>query len=196
MPKELKEITTKTGFVIKESWCRKCSKMHPATDFYEAVDAGFIDTNGLMSVCKNSMQELYDNILAETQSSEKAMHKLCASLNIKYSNEAVSATNKHIQTLLDSGKMVHNVVGIYFSKLVATNKSMDKSAIENNTYSDIGAIYVSDAINTKEIPIPQEVIDFWGSGSSLTRDDIQYLETQYAISSKHIKQIYILKLFY
>jgi len=27
MPRELKEITTKTGVVIKESYCRKCMQM-------------------------------------------------------------------------------------------------------------------------------------------------------------------------
>lgn len=160
-------------------YCRKCTKMLPKGDFYDSVDLGFIDTNGKLSVCKSCIQELYDKVFSETQSIEKTIHKLCVSLNIKYSNEAVSATKAHIETLLNSGKTVNAVFGIFKQKLVSTQKSMDKSIQEDNTYEDVGTIFVSqETINTKEIPIPQEVMDFWGR--DLIRDDIEYLENQYA----------------
>ena len=51
MPKELKEITTKTGVVIKESYCRKCMKMRPASEFYDCVDLFFIfECTGIVNV--------------------------------------------------------------------------------------------------------------------------------------------------
>jgi len=160
-------------------YCRKCTKMLPKGDFYDSVDLGFIDTNGKLSVCKSCIQELYDNLFTETQSIEKTIHKLCVSLNIKFSNEAVSATKSHIETMLANGITVNAVFGIYKQKLVSTQKSMDKSIQEDNTYADIGTIYVSpETINTKEIPIPQEVQAFWGK--DVTREDIEFLEGQYA----------------
>jgi hypothetical protein len=176
--KELKDVTTKTGFVIKESWCRRCVKMRPASDFYDAVDAGLVDKNGLLSVCKDCVQDLYNEFFQENGGSmEKAIHKICTTLNIRFSNEAVSATREHIQTLLASGKTVNVVFGVYKQKLISVQKTMDKSLFENLTYEDVGTIFTEKAINTKEIPIPQNVIEFWGK--DLKRDDIEFLESQY-----------------
>lgn len=176
--KELKEITTKTGFAIKESWCRKCSKMLPASEFYECVDTGFIDTNGLMSVCKNCIQNIFDKIYDENGSIEKTIHKICTSLNIRFSNEAVSATKAHITTLQENKKNINAVFSIYKMKLTATKKSMDKSGLEDMSYEDVGTVYTSDTVNLKEIPIPQDVINFWGK--DLKKPDIEFLEQQYA----------------
>ena len=145
--------------------------------FYEAVDCGIVDKNGLLSVCKNCIQEIYDENFQKTQSMEKSIHLLCISLNIKYSNEAASAAKLHIQTLLDNGKKVNSVFGIYKQKLISVQKTMDKSLIEDLTYSDIGTIYTSEAQNLKEIPIPQDVVAFWGK--DLKREDIEFLETQF-----------------
>ncbi len=177
MQKELKEITTKTGYTIKESWCRRCSQMLPASEFYECVDEGFIDKNGLMSVCKNCIQSIFDTLYAENGSIEKTIHKMCTSLNIKYSNDAASATKTHINTLRESGKNVNAIFSIYKMKLVATKKSMDKSGLEDMTYEDVGAIYTSEAINLKETPIPQDVLTFWGK--DIPKEDIGFLEQQY-----------------
>ena len=178
MPKELKEITTKTGVVIKESYCRKCMKMRPASEFYDCVDAGFVDANGLMSVCKDCIQLMYDKLYAKNNSMEKTIHKLCTSLNMQFSNEAVSATKAHINTLLENGKKVNAIFSIYKMKLTATKKSMDKQGMEDQTYEDVGTIFTTEAINTKEIPIPQDVLTFWGK--DLARNDIEFLEEQYA----------------
>lgn len=160
------------------NYCRKCEKILPKGDFYDSVDLGFIDTNGKLSVCKSCIQKLYDKLFMETQSIEKTIHKLCVSLNIKYSNEAVSATKSHIETMLANGKVVNAVFGVFKQKIISTQKSMDKSIQEDNTYADIGTIYISqETINTKEIPIPQELQDFWGK--DISRDDIEFLEGEY-----------------
>lgn len=159
-------------------YCRKCTKMLPSKEFYDSVDNGLVDTNGKMSVCKNCVQDLYNATFLETQSMEKTIHKLCILLNIKFSNEAVDATKKHIQTLLEKGKHVHAIFSIYKMKLIATNKSMDKSISEYEGYEDVGTIFTEKQIDVNEIPIPQDVIDFWGK--DLKRDEIEFLETQYA----------------
>ena len=159
-------------------YCRKCTKELPSKEFYDAVDNKLVDTNGKVSVCKDCIQDIYNDIYLETQSMEKTIHRLCILLNIKFSNEAVDATKKHIQTLLESGKNVNMIFGVYKQKITATNKSMDKSITQYEGYEDIGAIFTEKQINTKEIPIPPDVIKFWGKGKS--REDIEYLETEYA----------------
>jgi len=171
-------VITKTGQTVTLNYCRKCMKLLPAKEFYECSDMGFIDSNGLMSVCKDCIQKIYDELLAVNGSMEKTIHKECMSLNIRFSNEAVSATKEHINTLLQNGKNVNAIFGIYKQKLLATKKSMDKRGMEDATYEDVGTIFTSEAIDTKEIPIPEDVIAFWGKG--LAKGDIEFLETQYA----------------
>jgi len=171
-------VITKTGVTLETNYCRKCMTALPVANFYECVDAGLVDANGLMSVCKDCTQDLYDYFLDKTGTMEKAIHSVCIALNIRYSNEAVSATRSHISTLLENGKQVKAVFSIYKMKLTATKKSMSKDSFEEMTYEDVGTIYVSDSINTKELPIPQSVVNFWGKNWS--RDDLEYLETQYA----------------
>jgi hypothetical protein len=153
-------------------------KSLPAKDFHECNDKGFIDANGLFSVCKECIQKIYDELFAQNQSMEKTVHKMCMSLNVKFSNEAMDATKAHINTLIQGGKNVTSIFGIYRQKLIATNKSMDKSAMEDNTYEDVGTIFTDKAINTKETPIPQDVLEFWGD--SISREKIPFLEMQYA----------------
>jgi hypothetical protein len=159
-------------------YCRKCMKKLPSKEFYDAVDNGLVDTNGKMSVCKDCVQDLYNIIFNETQTMEKTIHKLCILLNIKFSNEAVDATKKHIETLLASGKNVNNIYGVYKQKITATNKSMDKSITQYEGYEDVGTIFTEKQINTTEVPIPEEVVAFWGKDQ--TRGDIEWLETEYA----------------
>lgn len=171
-------ITTESSTVVSESWCRKCAKMLPISHFYEAVDCGLVDTTGFLSLCRKCIQDLYDKFYDETQSIEKAIHRLCIILNVKYTNEAVDATKAHINSLIESGKQSNIVFGLYKAKIVATNKSMDKSIVQYEGYEDVGAIYLDKKIEIPEIPIPQDVINFWGK--DVARKDIEFLETQYA----------------
>lgn len=160
------------------NYCRRCQNILPSTNFYDCADAGFVDKNLKMSVCKSCINSMYDEILAQTQSMEKTLHKLCTSLNIIFSNEAVAATKAHIKTLLEGGKNVNAIFGVYKQKIVATQKSMSKSGIADMSYEDVGTIYTEKQIDTHEVPIPEDVITFWGK--DLTRSDIEFLETQYA----------------
>jgi len=86
--KPLKKIETKTGMTISESWCRMESRMKPATEFYQAVDV-LVDKNGLLSVCKDCMNQLYDKIYLNEQSVEKSILKMCRTFNILYVERAV-----------------------------------------------------------------------------------------------------------
>jgi hypothetical protein len=172
-----KAIITKTGVEITTCYCRKCMKTLPGTEFYDSVDKSRIDSNGKFSVCKDCIQKIYSELYDETQSIEKALHSLCIMMNVKYSNEAAAATKTNIETLMTGGKNINSVFGIYKSRLISVNPSMDKSTVEDLTYRDVGTIFTTEVINTKEIPIPMEVIVFWGK--DIPRKDIEFLEGEY-----------------
>lgn len=162
----------------KTFYCRKCMKYLPDNAFYKALDGGLIDSNmKLGSTCKKCIQTIYDDIYSNTNSLEKSIHRVCTSLNIKYSNEAVDALKKQIETLLENGKSVNAIIGMYLSKLISINPSMDKSAKEDMTYRDVGTIFVDKVLDSKKPAIPKEVIDFWGD--DLIGTDIEFLEKEY-----------------
>ena len=160
------------------NYCRRCMSILPSKEFYDCTDGGFVDKNMKFSVCKTCINYMYDELLSEYQSMEKALHKMCTSLNVQFSNEAMDATKAHIETLMEGGKNVNAVFGIYKQKLLSTQKTMEKNKFADMSYEDVGAIYTDKQIDLKETPIPQDVIDFWGS--DLKRNEIEYLENQYA----------------
>jgi len=170
-------VKTKAGVEISSCYCRKCMKNLPVKNFYDAVDLFMIDANGKMSVCKACIQLLYDENYKQLQSLEKTLHKLCIMLNVRYSNEAVEATRAHINTLIEKGKTPRSIFGLYKAKLVATNKSMDKSIEEYEGYEDVGVIFEEKEIEIDEIPIPENVKVFWGK--DLPNKSILYLEEEY-----------------
>ena len=160
------------------NYCRKCQSVLTPNHFYDCVDEGFIDSNKKMSVCKKCLMKMYDEIHEETESMEKTIHKMCTSLNVRYSNEAMSATRSHINTLIEKGKNVRSIFGIYKTKLIATQKSMDKSSLADMTYEDVATIFTKEEIDTPEIAISKEVLDFWGA--DIPAADILYLEREFA----------------
>ena len=171
----------------KLNYCRKCMRSLKSNKFYKSVDNNLIDSNGLMSgVCKSCINKLYAQFYSETKSIEKSLHKLAIILNFKYSNAAMVATREHINTLIDNGKKPRAIFGIYKSKIVSLNKSMDKSIKTYQGYEDVATIYVAKQIDFTKQPIPKEVRDFWGitSGSSNNMidsdyEDVLFLEHEY-----------------
>jgi ferritin-like metal-binding protein YciE len=175
---EQEEIEEAEQSETKETfYCRKCMRFLPGNNFYAAVDKRLVDTSGKFSVCKKCVQKIYNEIFTETNSMEKTIQKMCTTLNVKFSNAAMDACKAHITTLQDGGKNVNAIFSIFLMKLIATNPTMDKSAEMDLTYSDVGTIFTTETINTKEIPIPKDTIDFWGK--DLSRGDIEYLESEY-----------------
>jgi hypothetical protein len=152
--------------------------MLSARSFYKALDGKLVDSNGKFSVCKPCVQDIYDIIYKETRSIEKTIHRMCTIFNIGFTNEAMDATKSHIQTMLNKGKNVKAIFSIYVMKIIATKKSMDKGGKNDFQYEDVGVIFTEKEIDVTEIPISQNILEFWGTEWS--REEIEYLETQYA----------------
>lgn len=162
---------------VTSCYCRKCMKTMPVSNFFQAVDAGLIDSNGYLSVCKACITRLYDEEFTLSGSIEKAIHKLCIYLNIRFSQDAVESTKAHITTQIENGNTPSPVFSTYKTKLIAGIKSMDKSIKERMIFEDTGTIFLSPIVKEGET-ISEELKNFWGD--NFDYKDIQYLEREYA----------------
>jgi hypothetical protein len=174
--------TPEIAIEVTTAYCRKCMKTMHLDKFFQSVDVGYVDSNGYLSVCKSCCNKLYDEEFAITGSMEKALHKLCRVLNVRFSQDAIESTKAHLNTQIENGTNPSPVWSTYKGKLIAQNKSMDKSIKEAMMYDDVSTVYVSMENEKPEEFISDELKTFWGDNYNFK--DIQYLETQFATAKQ------------
>lgn len=162
-------------------YCRKCMLFKPESSFYSATDI-FLDSNGLMSVCKDCINEIYNNFYASEKNMETVILQLCRMLNIKFDLAAIEATKTQIETYAEKGTNVEAIFGTYKSKLTVANRSGkigDKDPVDLTFYEPNSEII--EELNTledgKDLDYFQEA---WGKGQDLNMNDYLYLEGEYA----------------
>jgi hypothetical protein len=129
---EKKEEEYTDILVGNKTVCRKCRKPYKANTFLKATDT-ILDTNNLMSICKNCVNEEFDaNYNRYENDMERSLLETCKTLNVAYHPMAVDQTKSHIQTFKSKGKNVKAVFGIYVSKLFTVGK---KNGISHFTYT-------------------------------------------------------------
>jgi len=169
---------TKKGDIITEAFCRRCLKTLLVESFYASVDLGKVDTNGLMSVCKDCANALYQEEYDNCHSVEESLHKTCIALNLLYNPDAVEATKLHINTMAEGGLALPPLFSTYKAKL-SSYVAIDKRKDTDLSYKDLsGVVYT---IQDPAVPvkiIPKELKRFWGD--EFTPEDIEYLEQEFA----------------
>jgi hypothetical protein len=172
--------TTKTGLEITSSHCRRCMNDLPPAKFYTAVDFD-LDKNGLLSICRDCIGEMFDLTLSVEHSIEKTVLVICRKLNIKFSQEAINSTIAHMDTLKERGTKDTPFMGIYFSKLHATNRTSNRmgDASLDLTYQDAVQITVSNnnPLHDDEFEEARDLKMFWGTED---KQDIEFLENELA----------------
>ena len=179
--RKVKKITSSTGVEISEIYCRRCMKTKKFSDFYTSVD-NELDRNGYLSICSDCCNEIYNNAYRAEKNVPKAILRACRILNIKFDENAVSATQTHLETLAKNGKETTKVIGIYKSQVVKTEKSnpFDK----NETFADLTFHEVSGAILEPTDPLEDheknsvELKQFWGE--KFEYDEYVWLEAEYS----------------
>ena len=172
---------TKTKETVK-NYCRKCEKTIAENNFYQATNT-MLDSNGLLSICKNCCVEIYDEFFSIHGSMEKAIYDTCQVLDIRFSREALVGTQSHVAKLASEGKQKGSIFGYYKSKLgsvVKTNtKSKDESLLFTFKYSDsLDQKYVGsyeEEVIDKDFELTRDVLDFWGASNKLDKADYKYL---------------------
>ena len=74
-----------------------------ASGFYEATNP-MLDSNGLMSICKECSQEIYDKHFSIYGNMPEAIHNTCRDLDVRFSEHALEQAQSHIESLLAGGK--------------------------------------------------------------------------------------------
>ncbi len=171
MPKQGKK-TRQLKMVSDEGYCRKCRKTMPLSKFYEATNP-MIDTNGCMSVCRDCCGELYNEYFSIYNNVEIALQLTCEALDVRYSKDALTQTQSHIEKLVSQGKKADAVFGYYKSKLSSTNKK--NTGMESFRYKDS-----EDLMDLRDIDVPDDIDEdlllFWGKGFEW--DDYVFLELE------------------
>lgn len=175
--KKSEPFISKTGIELKEAYCRKCMKMKKPGEFFSAVDS-YLDSNGLMSLCKECISDAYVRMFQSEHTIERTMLRICRAFNIRYSEDALNATIAHLKTqnkLPDDA----STLGIYKSRLMSTQKTRmtDKDTSEDFTFVEVGPISPNAPISD-EAPNKDYLEEFWGKG--MTYDDYIFLESEYS----------------
>jgi hypothetical protein len=180
VPKVLKRIKSLTRTVenTQVGYCRKCTKTKPADDFYLATDR-FLDTNGLMSICKECVSDMYVMYYNSEHSLDRAIYKTCRALNVVYDTAAVGAT---VTSLTNREKLEDDrkTFGIYKTKLASSMrglKSSDPLATDFTFKYENSSIpeYSEDQHNFDGA---EGVVEYWGDGFST--EDYRFLEKELA----------------
>jgi hypothetical protein len=178
MPKgKVNKNTKQSNMVSGEAYCRICMKFKPASAFYEATNPS-IDKNGLISICKDHCNELYDEYFDKYKSMEKALYLTCQDLDVIFNKECLQQAQSHIESLIDKGKNIDKIFGYYKSKLGSIGKN--NARLESLRFKDSDTLIdsqnndvTSEGFNEE---IEEDLILFWGKGFNL--DDIIFLETE------------------
>jgi hypothetical protein len=177
--KKPEAFVSKTGVEVKEAYCRKCMKMKNPSNFFTCVDNGFIDANGLMSICKDCISETYVKIFQSEHTIEKAILRTCRTFNIRFSEDALNAAIAHLKT---QNKLPDDpsTFGIYKAKLLSTQKTgmINRDTTEDFTFVEVERSSVlDDPLDDSEVSHDLEA--YWGSGKNYS--DYSYLEERLAV---------------
>jgi len=174
--KPIGQITTPTGLLLTEAWCRRCMKMLPAKRFHTSYNHE-LDKNGLLSVCKPCVDDLFDRIFSVENNLDRAILNLCRKLDICFSELAVEATRKHVATSAAKSVDIKNPFGIYKAKLASYARGFSGGDMTDLTFVEPSREVIERTI-INEIPDIEAMRIFWGSG--LQDEDYDFLEKEMA----------------
>lgn len=175
MPRK-KNNTRQTQQTLKvvsgEGYCRMCQKTLPASSFYEATNP-MIDKNGLMSVCRDHCNELFDTYYSIHNNVDIALKLTCRDLDVRYSDEALKQAQSHVESLISKGRKADKLFGYYKSKLGSTGKNNEKLETFRFKDSEFETLVNEQIVED----IDDDLLLFWGKGFESV-DDYIFLETE------------------
>lgn len=168
MSKATKDIAT--------IYCRQCQKKRRPKFYYEATDK-YLDTNGLMSVCSDCINDMYYSFYKSEHSLESAIYKICKIMNVAYSVVAIEATIGKISKMVNTKKRI-NVFGLY--KASVSGIAMEEG--EDRTFSELSRPIVNNGIDEildqEDVEMLKELEEKWGGKKEY--EDLIYLEKEFS----------------
>jgi len=172
MPPRITKSIKQPKEVSGEGYCRVCQKILPASRFYEATNT-VIDKNGLLSICRDHCNEIYETYYSIHNNIDIAIKLTCRDLDIRYSEEALKQAQSHVESLMSKGKKADKLFGYYKSKLGSTgkkNENFESFRFKDSEFENI----INDQV---EENIDDDLVLFWGRGFD-SIDDYIFLETE------------------
>ena len=177
MPKtrRIKSLNVGESIPANHGYCRRCMHIKLAVEFFSAIDLE-LDKNGLMSVCKSCIDEMYGLILnSENGSVQKTILKLCKTLNIRYEESAITAAMRQIETNKSDPT---KVMGLYKAKLKVILRENPTDNFVDLTYQDSPNIILNqEIINDEDFEDARDLKSFWNTDN---KEDIEFLENEFS----------------
>lgn len=145
-----------------KSYCRKCTQWKAIDNFHETTNP-LLDTNGRLSVCKECANDVFLHYYRIYGDMRKAIVYTCRDLDIRFSEDALSQAQVHIEKMKARGHKPRNIFGYYKSKLGSfgrANKGYDSFRFID---SDPNEAEVVIKFDTDE-DIEEELVKYWGEG--------------------------------
>ena len=168
-------VVNKDGVLIEMCHCRKCGLDKRPTEFYQATDR-LLDQSGYMSVCKDCCRDLYVRFYKTSHTIENTILKLCRILNWKFSDAAIEATRKHLDTQNKSPDD-ESTIGIYRTKLTNSerkNLASEDSGETDLTFQEGGISIGTEFVNDDDFEEAVDLKEFWGT--NYTFEEYTFLE--------------------
>ena len=172
--KQQSKVLSSDASGLSSNYCRKCQRLLGQAQFYKATDL-VLDTNGKMSVCKSCCEDLYNSFYSMEGVLDKAVYRMCKTINVVYSEVALDKLRSHLDTSMKRGRVVNNPFGLYMSKIQSTVNNDDlvnltflDNIIENRKFEE-------DDIDTEyDIEELERLRKKWGNKYSV--EELIYLE--------------------
>lgn len=168
---------TKTGVAVETAYCRKCMQMKKPLEFFMATDF-YLDSNGLLSVCKTCISAIYVKYYNVEHSLDRAIYRLCRLLNIKFDESALRAVKTHLTTQSKADDDP-TVFGLYKSKIISRGEIArgEGSTGIDLTFVESKGIPEQEPASPDDFEDPKTIFEFWGEG--FTTDEYRFLEKEF-----------------
>jgi hypothetical protein len=166
--KKIKNTDTESPMPVGQSYCRRCMKVRLNKHFHKCTDIE-VDKNGLWSICKECVDEMYDIILSSENSHQTTTLRMCKLFNLEYNEIALDSAIKQAET-----KGSTKMFGLYRAKLLLQLRTSVKDTNVDYSYKD-NPIINTGAVTPSEKDVDADVISFWGEGYET--HEYQWLES-------------------
>lgn len=158
--------------------CTKCGIEYQFIDFYISRSRIF-EARGRLPVCKDCIDELYNEEFLKTKSHKVALYRICRLFDIPFKNEMFNSIYVSAQ------KRKTKPYKIYFQTL----NSVGSRSVKEHSFAEGDSIELNDAIVNEKyedlqktyltgFEVTSDMVLFWGG--NLDREDYWFLSEQYS----------------
>lgn len=170
-----KKTTKKVEKTENKLFCTMCGKTRAIEKYFYTSNSNLFSSNkNRLFLCKDCVNERYEELIEKYMDELKALYHLCMSLDVYYNNDL--ATKMYAKINMD-GK--GNLAKLYFSKIMSLPQYKGKTSIDSD-------MIILDESILKDLVIEEDTLEFnvtpailkrWGRG--YTNEEYQELEERY-----------------